>query len=221
MATIAVHTSDIPAGTSGRSNETRSPCLGRGWLHECRPLNQTGPRRSQDRGAARPLRLAGRARPPGRLQPARRMGANARPRRAHPDGCRRPTTAGHFQPPGLPVLVRNELFRRVELASLRHYRELGDIEGSGGWTADRWRQALEPYFAQHTFLGTGPDARGPQMLIVDKDSGFVAGPADPRRPRWRPQLGHIRHRRSRRLRRRWPRRGRAEQTGGWLSQSGW
>ena len=68
------------------------------------------------------------------------------------------------------VMVRNELFRRVELASLRRYEELGELDGGGRWTADRWRQALEPYFAEHAAIGTGPDARGPQLLIVDEGS---------------------------------------------------
>ena len=66
------------------------------------------------------------------------------------------------------VMVRNELFRRVELASLRRFEELGEMDGAGGWTAHRWREALEPYFAEHAVIGTGPNARGPQLLIVDE-----------------------------------------------------
>jgi hypothetical protein len=70
------------------------------------------------------------------------------------------------------VLVRNELFRRVTLASLRRYGELGELDAGAGWNADRWRHALEPYFAEHSSIGTGPDARGPQMLIIEE------GPAE-------------------------------------------
>jgi hypothetical protein len=66
------------------------------------------------------------------------------------------------------VLVRNELFRRVTLASLRRYDELGELDAGAGWKADRWREALEAYFAEHASIGTGPDARGPQMLIVEE-----------------------------------------------------
>jgi len=69
------------------------------------------------------------------------------------------------------VLVRNELFRRVTLASLRRYDELGELDAGAGWKADRWREALEPYFAEHASIGTGPDARGPRMLIVDEAAG--------------------------------------------------
>ena len=64
------------------------------------------------------------------------------------------------------VLVRNELFRRVELAAMRRYEELGEIDASSGWTSDRWREALEPYFAEHAALATGADARGPELFLV-------------------------------------------------------
>jgi hypothetical protein len=35
-------------------------------------------------------------------------------------------------------------------------------------SAEDWREALEGYFAQHDAIDTGPDARGPQMLIIEK-----------------------------------------------------
>jgi superfamily II RNA helicase len=70
------------------------------------------------------------------------------------------------------VLVRNALFRRVELAALRRWDELGDLDAEAGWDADAWADALEPYFAEHDEIGTGADARGPAMLIIDdSDSG--------------------------------------------------
>ncbi len=69
------------------------------------------------------------------------------------------------------VMIRNELFRRVELASLRRYDGLGDLDAGAGWTADRWRQALGPYFAEYVSIGTGPDARGPRMLVIDEQPG--------------------------------------------------
>src|SRR5215475_13945025 len=65
------------------------------------------------------------------------------------------------------VLVRNALFRRVELAALRRWDELGELDEEAGWDADAWADALEPYFAEHGEIGTGPDARGPAMLIID------------------------------------------------------
>jgi hypothetical protein len=64
------------------------------------------------------------------------------------------------------VLVRNALFRRVELAALRRWDLLGELDREAGWSAERWREALEPYFAEHEYLGMGPDARGPQLFSV-------------------------------------------------------
>jgi len=69
------------------------------------------------------------------------------------------------------VLVRNALFRRVELAALRRFEELGDLDGEDGWDADAWADALEPYFAEHGEIGTGADARGPAMLIIEELPG--------------------------------------------------
>ena len=65
------------------------------------------------------------------------------------------------------VLVRNALFRRVELAALRRWEELGSLDADAGWHAADWSAALEPYFAEHDSIGTGADARGPAMLIID------------------------------------------------------
>jgi superfamily II RNA helicase len=69
------------------------------------------------------------------------------------------------------VLVRNALFRRVELAALRRYEELGELDAEAGWTADRWAEAIEDYFAEYDEIGTGPAARGPALLQI------AAGPA--------------------------------------------
>ena len=66
------------------------------------------------------------------------------------------------------VLVRNALFRRVTLAALRKHDELGELDGADGWTARDWAEALDAYFELHDDIGTGPDARGPAMLIVDE-----------------------------------------------------
>jgi hypothetical protein len=79
---------------------------------------------------------------------------------------RPPAVTGN--PRAFRVLVRNALFRRVELAALRRYSELGELDGGHGWDAEAWAEALEPYFEEHDDIGTGPDARGPAMLIIDK-----------------------------------------------------
>jgi hypothetical protein len=69
------------------------------------------------------------------------------------------------------VLVRNALFRRVELAALRRYGELGTLDAEDGWDAGAWAGALEPYFGEHADIGTGADARGSGMLIITQHSG--------------------------------------------------
>ncbi|HSV64390.1 MAG TPA: DUF3516 domain-containing protein [Mycobacteriales bacterium] len=69
------------------------------------------------------------------------------------------------------VLVRNALFRRVELASRRRWDELGELDSADGWDAAAWAEALAPYFAEHAEIGTGADARGPALLIVEREPG--------------------------------------------------
>ena len=68
------------------------------------------------------------------------------------------------------VMVRNALFRRVELAALNRWEQLGELEAETGSsiTGEDWREALDAYFAEHDSIDTGPDARGPQMLLVEK-----------------------------------------------------
>ncbi|WP_214368279.1 DEAD/DEAH box helicase [Pseudonocardia sp. H11422] len=66
------------------------------------------------------------------------------------------------------VLVRNAMFRRVELAALRRWDLLGELDREAGWDADAWREAFEPYFELHDEIGIGPDARGPQLITVEE-----------------------------------------------------
>src|SRR5262249_46084968 len=66
------------------------------------------------------------------------------------------------------VLVRNAMFRRVELAARRRWAELGELDGADGWDADAWAKALEPYFEEHAEIGTGANARGPALLLIDR-----------------------------------------------------
>jgi superfamily II RNA helicase len=85
---------------------------------------------------------------------------------AAPADDRPPAVTGN--PRAFRVLVRNALFRRVELAALRRYDELGALDAEASWDADAWALALEPYFGEHGDIGTGPDARGPGLLIIDQ-----------------------------------------------------
>jgi hypothetical protein len=69
------------------------------------------------------------------------------------------------------VLVRNALFHRVKLAALGRYDELGALDAGSGWDSDAWAEAIEGYFEVHDEIGTGPDARGPGLLIIDERPG--------------------------------------------------
>jgi superfamily II RNA helicase len=69
------------------------------------------------------------------------------------------------------VLVRNALFRRVELAALRRWDELAELDGAAGWDAEAWAAAMAAYDEEHAEVGTGPDARGPHLLQVTEEPG--------------------------------------------------
>ncbi|MCU1604245.1 MAG: Superfamily helicase, partial [Modestobacter sp.] len=69
------------------------------------------------------------------------------------------------------AMVRNALFRRVELIARRRWYDLGELDGEAGWDADRWGEVVQAYFAEHGELNTGADARGPALLIIDKQPG--------------------------------------------------
>lgn len=66
------------------------------------------------------------------------------------------------------VLVRNALFRRVELASRERYAELGEMDAESGWDARRWQEAMSGYFAEYDEVGIGAAARGPALLLIDQ-----------------------------------------------------
>jgi hypothetical protein len=61
------------------------------------------------------------------------------------------------------VLVRNELFRRVQLAALDDVASLAELDPDFDWDA-----ALELYYADHDSIGTDADARSSAMLVVDE-----------------------------------------------------
>ncbi|SEG77708.1 Helicase conserved C-terminal domain-containing protein [Actinacidiphila yanglinensis] len=66
------------------------------------------------------------------------------------------------------VLVRNALFRRVELAALEKYEQLGELDADSGWDGDAWADAMDAYWEEYDDLGTGPDARGPKLLLIEE-----------------------------------------------------
>ncbi len=78
-------------------------------------------------------------------------------------------------PRAFRILVRNEMFRRVQLAARERWDELGELDASAGFDADAWADALDPYFDQHGSIGTHADARSAAMLVVDETPGEVLG----------------------------------------------
>ncbi|MFH9297663.1 DEAD/DEAH box helicase [Streptomyces sp. NPDC017520] len=78
----------------------------------------------------------------------------------------KPVTAN---PRAFRVLVRNAMFRRVELAALDRVRDLGELDGDAGWDEDAWGEAMDAYWDAHEEIGTGPDARGPKLLKIEED----------------------------------------------------
>ncbi|MFI9256199.1 DEAD/DEAH box helicase [Streptomyces sioyaensis] len=68
------------------------------------------------------------------------------------------------------VLVRNAMFRRVELAALDKVEELGEMDADSGWDTDAWGEAMDAYWDEYDELGTGPDARGPKLLQIQEDA---------------------------------------------------
>ncbi|GAB2849519.1 DEAD/DEAH box helicase [Microbacterium insulae] len=68
------------------------------------------------------------------------------------------------------VLVRNELFRRVQLAALQRDDELVALDPDADWPA-----ALDAYFDEHDEILTGGPARSPRLVTIDESDAAAAG----------------------------------------------
>ncbi|HEY9307166.1 MAG TPA: DUF3516 domain-containing protein [Microbacterium sp.] len=68
------------------------------------------------------------------------------------------------------VLVRNELFRRVQLAALQRDDELTELDPDVDWPA-----ALDAYFDEHDEILTGGPARSPRLVTVDETDAATSG----------------------------------------------
>jgi hypothetical protein len=66
------------------------------------------------------------------------------------------------------ILVRNALFLRVELAAAQQWSELEELDAEAGWAAERWRDALRPYFEEYDSIGIGPGSRSAALVIIDE-----------------------------------------------------
>ncbi len=76
-------------------------------------------------------------------------------------------------PRALRVMVRQSMFRRIELLALHRYAALAALDG--GLTEEEWEAAAGAYRAEYGHLGTGPEARGPALfqLVEDGDTWLV------------------------------------------------
>jgi len=97
----------------------------------------------------------------GRLDAA----AGRHPRAEDADAAPPPVTANTR---AFRVLVRNETFRRVQALARRDYAAVGDDDAADGWTAQRYAEAMEPYWQVYDSIGVGPDARGPDLFVVEE-----------------------------------------------------
>ncbi|WP_454043353.1 DEAD/DEAH box helicase [Cellulosimicrobium sp. Marseille-Q8652] len=72
-------------------------------------------------------------------------------------------------------LVRNAMFRRVELAGREDYRALAALDGTSGWDADAWGDALDPLFDAQgdDAVGIGPSARAAALFQVVEPGGEI------------------------------------------------
>jgi len=68
------------------------------------------------------------------------------------------------------VLVRNALWRRVQLAALQLDDELVALDPTAGWP-----EALDAYFAEHDEIGTAADARSLARLVIDEEPADRVG----------------------------------------------
>jgi superfamily II RNA helicase len=68
----------------------------------------------------------------------------------------------------LRIMVRNELFRWVELLSRGANGDLAAREGSSDWSERRLAEALAPYWDEHDAIGIGPTARAAALFRIDE-----------------------------------------------------
>ncbi|CAA9508491.1 MAG: Putative helicase, partial [uncultured Solirubrobacteraceae bacterium] len=107
-----------------------------------------------------------------------------------PESVERATAAaaaGEPAPPPRPItgneraftrMVRNAMFQKVQLAARDRFEDLAAIEaaaaaltdppGRPSMTKADWEAALGTYWDEHETIGTGQEARSPELLMIDK-----------------------------------------------------
>ena len=96
--------------------------------------------------------------------------------------------AGALPPPARPltanlrsftVMVRNAMFQKVQLAARDRWDGLAQLEAAAAALTDppgkaamneaAWEEALGAYWEEYESMGSGPDARSPALLMIDRD----------------------------------------------------
>ena len=104
--------------------------------------------------------------------------------------------AGEALPPPRPitantraftVMVRNAMFQKVKLAARDDADGLAQLEAAAAaltdppgkvtMSADAWEGVLGAYWDEYDSMQTGPDARSPQLLMIDQTPAGTAPPA--------------------------------------------
>jgi superfamily II RNA helicase len=95
--------------------------------------------------------------------------------------------AGEAPPPPRPitanerafgVMVRNAMFQKVQLAARDRFGQLAELDaaaaaltdppGRPAMTSSAWEAALGVYWDEYEDMGTGPQARSPSLLMIDR-----------------------------------------------------
>ncbi|WP_288273420.1 RNA helicase [uncultured Bifidobacterium sp.] len=68
---------------------------------------------------------------------------------------------------GLTVLVRNALFRRVQLIDLDDPEALGALDKDWHYGVHEWEDTLDAFYDEHEYVGTDMKARSGEFFIID------------------------------------------------------
>ena len=69
---------------------------------------------------------------------------------------------------GLTVLVRNAMFRRVQLMDLDKPDELGALDEDWGYGVHEWEDTLDDYYDEHEYVNIDAKARSGELFILDE-----------------------------------------------------
>ncbi|WEV63383.1 DEAD/DEAH box helicase [Bifidobacterium sp. ESL0732] len=68
---------------------------------------------------------------------------------------------------GLIVLIRNAMFRRIQLMDQDRPEELGALDKDWGYGVHEWENALDDYYDEHEYVGIDQKARSGDLFILD------------------------------------------------------